>query len=144
MGKKAIILVVIILVVLAGGGALLAARNNTDKTKDNTTNNPMNQMNMKSPSHTSGDTTPQATSSVTIEDFAFSPANITVKKGTTVTWTNKDSAAHTVTETDSQTGPDSGDLATGKSYSFTYDTAGTFKYHCSIHPSMLGTVTVTE
>jgi len=74
----------------------------------------------------------------------FSPASITVKKGTAVTWTNKDAVTHTVTENDEQKGPDSGDLASGKTYSFTYDTVGTFKYHCAIHPNMTGTVTVTE
>ena len=84
------------------------------------------------------------TNSVTISNFAFSPAAITVKKGTAVTWTNKDSTTHTVTENDSQDGPKSGELNQGQSYTFTYNTAGTFKYHCSIHPDMTGSVTVTE
>jgi plastocyanin len=76
--------------------------------------------------------------------MAFSPADITVKKGTTVTWTNQDSVAHTVVETDGQDGPKSNDLNNGQSYTFTYNTVGAFKYHCSIHPMMTGTVTVTE
>lgn len=142
MGKKAIIALVVIVVVLVGGGALLAARNNSDNTKDSTKTDTAKPMDMNQQPQTSDTAT--ATSSVTIDNFAFSPASITVKKGTTVTWTNKDSATHTVTENDGQNGPDSGDLANSKSYSFTYNTAGTFKYHCSIHPDMLGTVTVTE
>ena len=86
----------------------------------------------------------KASNAVSIKDFAFSPRQLTVKKGTTVTWTNTDSAAHTVTETDGQDGPDSKSLASGASYSFTFATAGTFKYLCSIHPSMTATVVVTE
>ena len=81
---------------------------------------------------------------VAIQNFAFGPNAVTVKKGTRVQWVNKDSADHTITETDGQPGPDSGNLADGKSYSFTYNTAGTFHYHCAIHSSMTGTVTVTE
>lgn len=138
MNKKMIVIIVIAVVVLAGGGAVLAVHNN--KKSD-----PMGGMGMNGSggsTNTSGAAT--ATDAVTVQNFAFSPANITVKKGATVTWTNKDSTTHTATENDGQTGPDSGDLATGKSYSFTYNTAGTFKYHCSIHPDMTGTVTVTD
>jgi plastocyanin len=81
--------------------------------------------------------------SVTIQNFAFSPASITVAPGTTVTWTNMDSTAHTVTA-DSGTGPNSGQLANGQTYKFTYQQTGTFAYHCSIHPQMHGTVTVAS
>lgn len=140
MNRKAIIACIIAaVIVVAGGTALLAGRHKSPKP---VTQNTMQNMNMADTDATK--TAPVATSSVTIQNFAFAPANITVKKGTTVTWTNKDSAAHTVTETDSQAGPDSGDLNTGKSYSFTYTAVGTFKYHCAIHPDMVGTVTVTE
>jgi plastocyanin len=78
---------------------------------------------------------------VTIQNFAFSPASVTVPTGTTVTWTNRDSAPHQV---GSDTGAfQGGALGTGASYSFTFTTPGTFPYHCVIHPSMHGTVTVT-
>lgn len=86
---------------------------------------------------------PTATSSVTINNFSFSPAAITVKAGTTVTWTNQDTAGHTVVG-DSQGGPSSSLLNQGQSYSFTFTAAGTFAYHCGVHPSMVGSVTVTE
>jgi heme/copper-type cytochrome/quinol oxidase subunit 2 len=49
-----------------------------------------------------------------------------------------------VTENDGQTGPDSDLLSPGQSYSFTFNQAGTFHYHCKIHPEMTGTVTVTD
>lgn len=79
---------------------------------------------------------------VTIQNFAFSPASITVTKGTTVMWTNRDSTAHTVTG-NTAGGPASGHIQPGQSYSFTFNSAGTFPYHCSIHPEMTGSVTVS-
>jgi plastocyanin len=135
MGKKAIGIVVVVIILVVGGIALAMHHKS---------NNSMSTMNMSSSSSSSSGSTPSATNAVTIDNFAFSPADITVKAGTTVTWTNKDSVTHTVTENDGKTGPNSGDLASGKSYSFTYASAGTFKYHCSIHAEMLGTVTVTQ
>jgi len=86
---------------------------------------------------------PVATNLVDIKDMAFNPSAITVKKGTTVSWTNKDSIPHTVTETDGQGGPASAYLNNGASYSFTFNTVGTFHYHCAIH-GFTGTVEVTE
>jgi plastocyanin len=80
---------------------------------------------------------------VSIENMAFTPATLSVKKGTTVTWTNNDSVEHTVTA-DNGVGPNSQSLENGKSYSFKFDQVGTFKYHCSIHSSMQGSVEVTE
>jgi len=81
-------------------------------------------------------------SAVTIQNFAFNPATISVKVGTKVTWTNQDSAGHTVTF---DTGSDTSDtLATSATYDHTFDAAGSFTYHCKIHPTMKGTVTVTQ
>jgi plastocyanin len=94
---------------------------------------------------TPSDTTPTATNTVAIQDFAFSPANITVKVGDTVTWTNKDSTAHTVTaDTASADAPASGNVAQNGTYTFTFKKAGTYIYHCAIHPNMQGSVTVTN
>jgi plastocyanin len=84
--------------------------------------------------------TPVSANSVTLANFAFSPTTITVKVGTAVTWTNKDGTTHTVS---SDTGAfDSGNLAPGGKYSYTFSTAGTYGYHCSIHSYMKGTVIV--
>ena len=79
--------------------------------------------------------------SVDAKNFAFEPKTVTIKVGQTVTWTNQDSVTHTVT---GDGGIDSGDLSKGESYSKTFDTAGTFNYHCSIHPSMTGQVIVEK
>jgi plastocyanin len=81
-----------------------------------------------------------AATAVTIMNFAFSPASISVPVGSTVTWTNQDSTAHTVTADDGSF--DSGSLAPGATFSQAFDTPGTFAYHCNIHSSMHGTVTV--
>ncbi len=77
---------------------------------------------------------------VSIAGFAFHPATLTVSAGATVTWTNADSTNHSVAWNDGTAGSDS--LATGASYSRTFDTPGTFAYACGIHPSMTGTVVV--
>lgn len=79
---------------------------------------------------------------VTIKDFSFQPAEITVKVGQKVTWTNEDSAVHNVIAND---GPlKSPDLEQGQSYSFTAKEAGSFPYICTFHPNMKGTLTVTS
>jgi plastocyanin len=77
---------------------------------------------------------------VTIQNFAFNPSTIEVAVGTTVTWTNQDTAGHTVTADDGSF--DSRTLATGATFQQTFSTAGTFTYHCTIHSSMKATVTV--
>lgn len=80
---------------------------------------------------------------VSIKNFAFSPATITIKKGESVTWTNGDSAPHTATEDAGAF--DSGSLATGAKYSKSFDAAGTFTYHCTFHSNMVNAkVIVTE
>jgi plastocyanin len=78
------------------------------------------------------------TYTVSIQGFAFNPANLTINQGDTVTWTNQDSAAHQIKETTFQ----SDMLATGQSYSHTFTTAGVYSYYCTVHPSMTGQITV--
>ncbi|OMC43612.1 amidase [Mycobacterium sp. IS-2888] len=78
---------------------------------------------------------------VSIDNFAFAPATLTVKVGGTVTWTNRDEEPHTVAATDGSF--HSPGMGTGATFSHTFPTAGKFDYVCSIHPSMHGTVVVT-
>ncbi|MCJ7742781.1 MAG: cupredoxin family copper-binding protein [Methanoregula sp.] len=87
---------------------------------------------------------PQTTSSVSantilIKNFAFDPASITVKVGSTVRWVNQDSVPHRIVFAD---GADSTVLAGMQSWSRKFDQAGTYDYACTIHPTMLGTVIV--
>jgi amicyanin len=80
---------------------------------------------------------------IAIQNFAFEPATMTIKTGDTVTWTNKDGAPHTiVADSGSPVQFSSSQLSTGNSYSFTFTQAGSYTYHCSIHPSMKGTIVV--
>ena len=85
---------------------------------------------------------------VNIVNFAFAPSPLTVKKGTRVTFTNKDSAPHTVTPNDATkallTDFGSEVLSNGQSYAYTFTKAGTYSYFCGVHPSMVGTITVQE
>jgi plastocyanin len=76
--------------------------------------------------------------------FAFTKATLDIAKGTTVTWTNKDSTAHTVSSGTPPTkdGKFDGQVAAGGTFSFTFNDVGTFKYFCAIHNSMTGTITV--
>lgn len=76
---------------------------------------------------------------VQIKNFAFSPADINIKQGDTITWTNMDSAPHTIDLGFKK----SGTLSQGNSFSYTFSQKGTYDYICGIHPSMKGTVTVT-
>ena len=77
---------------------------------------------------------------VFIQGMAFNPGTITVTTNTTSTWTNRDGVAHTVTR---NTGLfDSGTISTNGNYSHLFATAGTYPYHCTIHPSMNATVKV--
>jgi plastocyanin len=79
---------------------------------------------------------------VTISNFAFSPAILSVAAGTKVTWTNKDEDAHTVTSADAGATFKSAALGTDNKFSFTFGKPGTYKYFCSIHPHMVGTIVV--
>lgn len=81
-----------------------------------------------------------AEESVTIDGFAFDPAGLTINVGDTVTWTNDDDVAHTATADGG--GFDTGNIAANASDGVTFDQAGTFAYHCTIHPQMTGTITV--
>ncbi len=89
----------------------------------------------------SGDAAPAAGgSAVDIVNYAFSPTSLQVAAGTTVTWTNNDTAAHTVTADDGSF--DSGNMAPGATFTFTFTTAGSVVYHCNYHPNMVATIVV--
>lgn len=106
---------------------------------------------VEAPQTTSPPSTPVPTKSATeevlsgevtveIKNFAFVPAKITVKEGTTVTWINMDGAPHTVSEDNYIF--ESGTINKGESYSYTFDSANMFSYYCNFHPYMTGAVVV--
>ncbi len=87
------------------------------------------------------------TVTIEMQDFAFKPQTLSVKKGTTIVFVNKDNAKHTVTADDKSS--NSGDIDAGKTYEFTFQNAGTFNYYCEYHGDrggvdMAGVVEVTE
>ena len=97
----------------------------------------------RSPTVASADSSPEAggaAGDVTIVDFAFQAPEISVAVGTTVKWTNADSAGHSLLASDRSFKSER--LAAGESFTFTFDAPGTFTYNCGIHPSMAGTVVV--
>lgn len=94
--------------------------------------------------HRTGETRQQQhpTKKVLIKNFRFSPAKITIKRGTRVVWINKDTAPHTATATNKPRSFDSGRLGQGERFSHTFRSAGKKSYHCEIHSSMKGRITV--
>lgn len=87
-----------------------------------------------------GGTAGPGTNEVFIQGMAFNPASITITAGTTITWTNKDAIAHTVTSNPALF--NSGSIPAKGTFTYTFPTAGTFNYYCAIHPSMVASVTV--
>jgi plastocyanin len=94
---------------------------------------------------TSNSNATPGTNEIFMKNTAFTPANRAISIGTTLTWKNQDNFAHTVTS-GTPGNPsglfDSGNLGSGGSFSYTFNSAGSFKYFCSIHPAMTGTITV--
>jgi plastocyanin len=83
---------------------------------------------------------------VAISGYAFPPSSITIPRGTTVSWVNMDFVQHTVTSGTEQapTGLfDSNPLSHMQSFSYTFNTPGTYTYYCDLHPNMIGTIRVT-
>jgi plastocyanin len=130
---KKILLVVLVLVALSVAAFAAISRG----TPESNTNTPAQNTN------TNTDQPTAAAGAVTMANMMFTPPQITVQKGSTVTWTNNDSVAHTVTDDLSNVGgPDSGTIAAGGTYSFTFTKSGSYQYHCKLHTSMRGTIVV--
>lgn len=141
--KKPAVVIIVIIALLIGGSLFLVNMPAKDmKTADHEA---PSSAEMNPGSNGSAVNQPTEPNKVSIQDFAFKPETITVKKGTEVTWTNQDSAKHDVSPT---SGADdfkaSKLMAKGESYSFTFNTVGTYEYKCSPHPYMKGKVVVTE
>jgi plastocyanin len=81
-----------------------------------------------------------ATNVITIDNFTFTPKELTVAVGTTVKWVNHDDIPHTIANKDKAFRSQA--LDTDDSYSFTFTSAGTFDYFCGLHPHMVGKVIV--
>lgn len=91
--------------------------------------------------HQQGQSQQQAAETkITIDNFSFTPQDVTVPVGTTVTWVNQDDVPHTVVSNDKKF--KSKALDTDDKFSYKFDQAGTYEYYCSVHPKMTAKVTV--
>lgn len=136
--NKGLIAVVVVIVLAVGGWLAFGNKNSNTNSTSGTTNN-----NSSQSSNNTTNSNQTSEGKVSIQNMQFTPPQVTIAKGGTVTWTNNDSITHTVVDDLSNVGgPSSGDIAPGQSYSFTFNKTGSFQYHCSIHPSMRGTIVV--
>lgn len=85
---------------------------------------------------------PTEAASVNIDNFSFTPPQLTVEHGTQVHWTNRDDIPHTITEDANPRVFKSPPLDTGDGFSYVFQTPGTYHYFCSLHPHMVGTIVV--
>jgi plastocyanin len=146
MNNKIVTTIVLAVLVVAGVTAV-ALNNKSDKSESMSDSmNGMSEMDKgSSASNAESSTAVQETNTVTYKNFDVLPKNIKVKKGTTVTWTNEDSAKHDVTpETETADFKATELFGKGESASITFNTVGKFNYFCSPHPYMKGTVEVVE
>ena len=141
-----LVLAVIAVLAIAIGGIYIftQSRGNYPTTTTTTTGIPTTttttETTTTTPTTTTTTTQPQ-TYNVSIQNVAFSPSTLTIHVGDTVVWTNKDSVIHTVTS-DTGTELNSANLSNGETYSHTFNQAGTFNYHCTVHPMMKAKVIV--
>ncbi|MBI5798168.1 cupredoxin family copper-binding protein [Candidatus Woesearchaeota archaeon] len=142
---KGIFIILVAIFILTACTTAPAAKQETASPETNTATADASSTNTASESTQKSTSTPEATKTSTIkiniQNFAFSPAEITIKAGDTIDWENKDSAPHTVT---SDTGSElsSQTLKNGDTFSHTFTSPGVYDYHCTIHPSMTAKVIV--
>src|SRR3989344_234871 len=141
MKKGPVIIIVILLVVVAAIIFFSLSKSQGNSTPlNNVDNSNAGNQNTQNGNQNSGNEGSQPTSySVDISGFAFNPDTLIIKAGDSVTWTNEDSAKHTVTS-DSGSELGSSLLSKSQTYSHTFNTAGEFDYHCTPHPYMEGKI----
>lgn len=142
MKKYTLASIVVVAVLVAIAAGVYASTQSSEQNNVGNSQNSQNQAESQ-PSQNQQDSEAVMADSVEISDFKYSPETITVKVSTTVTWTNNDEARHNVVSDDD--GELDGPLiAKGETWSYTFDKAGEYPYHCAPHPYMKGKVIVTE
>lgn len=134
MGLFRILMLITILFVLIGGSVILTHRTN------NRYHEPVLE-NSNGSSRSVAKSSMQSGGSVSMTRKLFTPSQISIGRGQNVTWHNDDTATHTVV-VDQGKGPSSGDIVPGSSFSYMFTGNGSYQYHCTIHPSMRGTIVV--
>lgn len=131
-----------------GSAILLAGCQSPAKTSDTTGNRTADAHNdsgmhdhmKEQPPQGNVDATGKNEVEITIDNFVFSPSDVTISPGTKVTWVNKDEAPHTATSTDKKF--NSGGLDTDDNFSFVFNDKGDYPYICTLHPQMKATIKV--
>lgn len=152
MNTKAMVAIVAGVVIVGGTAAWFILKPNTTQTGNPAgkrhDESSAQQVTTESPQSPATNETEVSEVQVSIKNFQYTPSNITIKKGTTVVWTNEDGVGHNVVSNSDAPagGPPSEAPLLGKNqqFTFTYDFVGTFGYHCTPHPNMTGQVTVIE
>jgi len=130
--NRIVAVIIAVIIIVVGAVALTHKSNNS-----NGYTAPLNSASNSAPNQNA------ASGNINIKNMMFTPSQITVAKGGTVTWTNNDTTTHTVVDDLANVGgPNSGDIVPGATYSFKFNKTGSFQYHCRIHPSMRGTIVV--
>lgn len=141
---------IIVAVLIVGGGVVFALANNSDSSNNTQQSGQTgrSEMNMASGNQSEASESsdePMQTNMVFMKNIDFTPEKITVKKGTTVTWTNQDDVQHNVApDNPTEEFKKSELFGKGGTYSVTFNTVGSYSYNCTPHPFMKGTVVVTE
>lgn len=120
MNTKNLIVAIVVVIIVVVGAYYISQTYYSAPAKNNKTN------------------VPQTANSVSISNFSFNPASLTVKAGTTVTWTNNDPVTHTIKSSKFN----SGNLTKSQTFQYTFKEKGIFDYSCGIHPTMMGKIIV--
>ena len=131
-------LTLVLMLVSLSGILLTACSQNVKETSNAKTTGPAANVSPATDGKTA--TTADTANQITIQNFTFKPANLTVAPGTKVTWINKDSDPHTATSTNKSF--NSNALDTDEQFSFVFNDKGDFAYFCALHPMMKGQITV--
>jgi plastocyanin len=142
--KRTILTVILVVLLVVGGVVVVSHKSNKSNSNTNNSSSSYSSNTNNQPTSTGSNSSQAAPGgSVDIKNMMFTPSQITVQTGEKVTWTNNDSTTHTVVDDlNNVGGPNSGPIAPGQTFSFTFTKAASYQYHCSIHPSMRGTIVV--
>lgn len=151
--NKGILIGIAVVAVLAVSGVVIMANNDSNQGDNSATSGSKMNMDNDSTPEASKPSSPATanndnatkTSAIAIKNYEFAPELTQVKAGTTVTWTNNDDVGHNISPDTESADFTAGNLfGKNQTYSFTFTKPGTYKYHCTPHPYMKGTVVVTE
>ena len=132
-------MIIIVVAVVAAGAIYFLQQPSDQNIYSNNSPAPSTQNNSPAPqTPAEEENASPKTYNITLQNFSFNPSELNIKKGDTVTWTNQDSAPHTILANSFQ----SNTLSKGQNFSFTFNASGAFEYICSIHPSMKGKIIV--